>query len=185
PEREEILIRRLGFGGVALHRVRSTDLEMRECTDGQVQAKPRVGEDFLELSGGLAALMCSQIRFPPHIDGIQGSPTVNTGRRLSQLIRRGASEIINGGGRTSAAYRKLRSKGRHVIELHERVFWESLGQIVGERSRSSVIPDVRQSNRYAVLHIPARRARHCQAGNPSCFVCVAEQGFPQTCQGNV
>src|ERR1700721_4136431 len=102
--------------------------------------------------------MSSVLCCPTRSNGIHGSPTVNTGRRLSQLIRRGASEIINGGGKTSAAYRKLRSKGRHVIELHERVFWESLGQIVGERSRSSVIPDVRQRNRSAVLHTPPPRA---------------------------
>ena len=29
PQREEVLIRRLGFGGVALHRVGSADFEMR------------------------------------------------------------------------------------------------------------------------------------------------------------
>ncbi len=33
PQREEILIRRLGFGGVALHGVGPADLEMRECSD--------------------------------------------------------------------------------------------------------------------------------------------------------
>ena len=30
---EEIMIRRLGFGGVALNGIGSTDLEMRECAD--------------------------------------------------------------------------------------------------------------------------------------------------------
>src|ERR1022692_444280 len=34
PEREEILICRLGFGGVALQGVGATELEMRECSDG-------------------------------------------------------------------------------------------------------------------------------------------------------
>ena len=33
PEREEILIRSTGFGGVALHGVGAGDLEMRECSD--------------------------------------------------------------------------------------------------------------------------------------------------------
>src|SRR5260370_39781249 len=57
PEREEILIGRLGLGGVALHGVGSTDLEMRECSDGQVQHNLTMVEDFLELGCGLAALM--------------------------------------------------------------------------------------------------------------------------------
>ena len=34
PEREEILIGRLGFGGVALHCIGSAYLEMRQCADG-------------------------------------------------------------------------------------------------------------------------------------------------------
>jgi hypothetical protein len=33
---KEILIRRFGLGGVALHGVGSPDLEMRECADGFV-----------------------------------------------------------------------------------------------------------------------------------------------------
>ena len=34
PERKEILIGRLGFGGVALHGKGTGELEMRECSDG-------------------------------------------------------------------------------------------------------------------------------------------------------
>src|SRR5713226_5109592 len=57
PEREEILICRLGFGGVALHGIGSTDLEMRECSNGFVEHNTAMVEDFLELGGGFAALM--------------------------------------------------------------------------------------------------------------------------------
>ena len=72
PEREEILIGRLGFGGVALHGIGSADLEMRECTDGFVEHNSAMVEDFLELGGGFAALMRGQIGFAAHKDGIQG-----------------------------------------------------------------------------------------------------------------
>src|SRR5271166_3305974 len=34
PECEEILVGAFGFGGVALHGVGATDLEMRDCSDG-------------------------------------------------------------------------------------------------------------------------------------------------------
>lgn len=57
PERLEILICRLGVGGVALHDIGPTELEMRQCADGFVEHNPAMVEDFLELDR-LAALMC-------------------------------------------------------------------------------------------------------------------------------
>ncbi len=82
PKREEILIRRLGFGGVALHRIGSADLEMRECADRFVYYNSAMVEDFLEFGGSFAALTRGQIGFAAHIDGIQGGPTDFTVCRL-------------------------------------------------------------------------------------------------------
>src|SRR5271167_1920078 len=63
PEREEILIRGAGLGGVALHGVGSADLDMRQCSDGFVHHNPAMVKDFLEFGGGFAALMRGQIAF--------------------------------------------------------------------------------------------------------------------------
>jgi hypothetical protein len=57
PQREEILIRRLGFGGVALLRVGASEAEMRECTDRQVLHNSPMVENFLEFNCCFAALM--------------------------------------------------------------------------------------------------------------------------------
>jgi hypothetical protein len=70
PEREEILIGLLGFGGVALHRIGSADLEMRECADRVVEHNSAMAEDFLEFGGGFAALMGGQIGFSSNKNGI-------------------------------------------------------------------------------------------------------------------
>ena len=80
---DEILIRRLGLGGVALHSVGSADLEMRECADGFVEHNSAMVEDFLELGCGFAALMGGQIGFSADIDRIQGCPAVTTVSRSS------------------------------------------------------------------------------------------------------
>ena len=71
PQREEILIRRFGLGGVALHGIGSADLEMRESADGLVYHNSKMVEDFLELGCRLAALKPGQVRFPAHINGIE------------------------------------------------------------------------------------------------------------------
>ncbi len=67
PQREEILIRCFGLGGVALHGIGSADLEMRESADGLVYHNSKMVEDFLELGCRLAALKPGQVRFPAHI----------------------------------------------------------------------------------------------------------------------
>jgi hypothetical protein len=64
PEREEILIGRLGLGGVALHGIGPADLEMRECVDGFVRDHSAMVEDFLEFCCGFAASsLCNQVAF--------------------------------------------------------------------------------------------------------------------------
>jgi len=69
PEREEILIGRLGFCGVALHGVSTSKLEVSRRADGFVHREPGVVEDLLELGGGFFALMGGQIGFAAHVDG--------------------------------------------------------------------------------------------------------------------
>ena len=50
PEREEILIGRLGLGGVALHGVGSADLEMGECAKELSLPKILSGANAFEIS---------------------------------------------------------------------------------------------------------------------------------------
>ena len=59
PEREEILIGRLGFGGVASHGVGSSELQMYKCANRQVLHNSAMVEDFLEFGRGFAAMMHS------------------------------------------------------------------------------------------------------------------------------
>jgi len=54
PEREKILIRRTGFGGVTLHGVGSADLKMRECSEGYLFAG--VGRNFIQKLEDLVGL---------------------------------------------------------------------------------------------------------------------------------
>ena len=56
-EGKEILIFRLGFGGVALHGIGSADLEMRECADERVKHNSVMVKDFLKFGGGFASSM--------------------------------------------------------------------------------------------------------------------------------
>jgi hypothetical protein len=64
PEGEEVLICRLGFGGVALQGVGATDLEMRECSDEFVYYNPTMVENLLKLGSGFAALRGLSLRQP-------------------------------------------------------------------------------------------------------------------------
>jgi hypothetical protein len=72
PEREEFRIGRTGLGRLTLHGACSADLEIRECSDGLDDHNPAMVEDFLEFSGGFAALTRCQISFSAHKDGVQG-----------------------------------------------------------------------------------------------------------------
>jgi hypothetical protein len=51
PEGEEVLIGSLCSGAVALHRVGSTELEMRQCANRLVHNDAGVVNDLLKLSG--------------------------------------------------------------------------------------------------------------------------------------
>ena len=52
-----VLIFRLGFGGVALHGIGSADLEMRECADERAKHNSAMVKDFLKFGGGFASSM--------------------------------------------------------------------------------------------------------------------------------
>src|SRR5258708_6406171 len=87
PEREEILIGRLGFVGVALHGIGPADLEMRECTDWFVHDNSAMVEDFLELCCCFATLICSKIGFSAYINRVQIGPIVKANRWQAKFIR--------------------------------------------------------------------------------------------------
>ena len=56
PWRQEILIGRLGLGGVALHGVSTSETEMRQYADGFIQNNATMVDDFLKLCYRLWAL---------------------------------------------------------------------------------------------------------------------------------
>jgi hypothetical protein len=58
PEREEILICRLGFGGVTLQGISACETEMGECSGEMVADNSAMVKDFLELDGSFAVLTC-------------------------------------------------------------------------------------------------------------------------------
>ena len=74
PEREEILIGRLGLGGVALHGVGTGQSQVRQCADGIIPHHAGVVENLLELGGGSAALVRRQISLATQIDGVEIAP---------------------------------------------------------------------------------------------------------------
>src|SRR5260370_42496001 len=94
PQRQKILIGRLGLGGVALQGISAGNAEIRECSDGFVEHNPAMAEDFLELGGGFAALIDLQIRFPAYIDWIEAQESEQTGR--AQLVSTGGLKRFNG-----------------------------------------------------------------------------------------
>src|ERR1700738_632452 len=93
-----ILILLSGLGGVALHGISAGEAEVGECADGFVLHDTALVKDFLELIGGFAGPMRGQIRFPPHIDGIQ-SRRESTAAGKPQLVRSGYLENADGSRR--------------------------------------------------------------------------------------
>ncbi len=131
PQREEFLIGSTGFGGVALHSIGSAELEMRQCADRFVENDSAMVENFLELNGGLVALMPGQIGFAAHIDGMQSGHegTAAGGTLCPQVIGSGGLKSFNGLGRIVVAERELGVNRWQVVELDHRILWEALGQI--------------------------------------------------------
>ena len=61
PEGEEILIRGAGFGGVAGHYIRTTELKMGQSAQREVEHDPAVVNDPLELRGRRAAVASHEL----------------------------------------------------------------------------------------------------------------------------
>ena len=76
---------------------------------------------------------------------------------------------------------KLCAKGGQVIELHDGIFREPPGQIVGQRLELAR-PLREYDNASAAAYRTSRSAErsNCQFASRACFVCIAEQGFSQT-----
>ena len=162
PKREEILIGRLGLGGVALHGIGSADLEMRECADGFVEHNSTMVEDFLELGCGFAALdgRLDRLGRAHRLD----TEDVNRHRgRLSQLVRSGGLKSLDSFAEVIAVERKLRSQCRQVIELDESVLRKLFAQIIGQRCCPDCIACQGQRQGRPILDIPSRRKRQAAA----------------------
>ena len=99
PKREEILIRGAGFCGVALHGVGSTDLQMRECTDGRVQYDATMVEK----------LFGTRLR-PVNLDAAPGAP-----RRARMRIASRPERVVNNSVRMRLRLQELNSLCRVLV----------------------------------------------------------------------
>src|SRR5438552_78598 len=61
PLAEKILVRALRFGGVACHRVGTSESDMRECPQREIQDDTTMIEEFLELGSGCRAVVCHEM----------------------------------------------------------------------------------------------------------------------------
>ena len=61
PEREELLVGRLGLDLVSRQNERSAQLQVRQCADGIAEHDSSVVDNFLEFPCGFRPLMCRQI----------------------------------------------------------------------------------------------------------------------------
>ena len=57
PKSEEVVIRGAGFGGVALHRIGSTQLDMSKCAQWAIRDYSAMVEKFLKLCYGIRPSM--------------------------------------------------------------------------------------------------------------------------------
>jgi hypothetical protein len=72
PEREEILIGRLGLGGVALHGVGASETEMCKGALRIILYDAPVLQDSLKFRGRFLALAQEQVRKAAQIGGVKG-----------------------------------------------------------------------------------------------------------------
>src|SRR5271157_230258 len=71
PEGEEVQVRSLSLGSIALHGVGSCQLQTGQCTNWVADHDSRVIQDLAEFRRGLGALMCCEIRLASHKDRIE------------------------------------------------------------------------------------------------------------------
>src|SRR5271167_545934 len=70
PEDEEVLVCTLRSSGVACHRIRTTDLEMSQCSQRAVCDEAAVLHEFLELVSGFMWLVQREVRYTPEVGRI-------------------------------------------------------------------------------------------------------------------
>src|SRR5215469_7120267 len=71
PQRQKILIRGAGFGGVALHGVGAGEAEMGQRACCTIPQQPAMVENFLKFGGGGRALLLAQVSLGADVHGIQ------------------------------------------------------------------------------------------------------------------
>jgi hypothetical protein len=101
PQRGEILIGRLGFGGVALHCVCACETETGQREKWVIRHKAAMVEEFLELHDGFAAFLKKQIRPSAHRDGIKQCTKFEVGCQ-AEFIRNRGLQKLDGLGRVTA-----------------------------------------------------------------------------------
>ena len=112
---------------------RPGEAEMGQGADGFVEHDAAMVENFLKLRSSFAALMCGQVCLAAHIDRTQCKP------EAAQLIGSGSLESLDGLRGVIAAERELSVNRRLITELHQGVFREALGQIIGQCLRPAYI----------------------------------------------
>ncbi len=106
-------------GDVALHGIRSTQLEMSQYADGIPDHDPGVIQNFVKFPSGLNALARGQIRLTTRIDGIESpEETRLSAAWLAQFIGNGNLENFDRLCGIAVVQRKKRTHGWQVIELN-------------------------------------------------------------------
>jgi hypothetical protein len=70
PQGEEVVVCGFRLGGIACHRVSTTELEVSQYPQWAVRDEAAMVEEFLKLLGGFIALVQKQIRWAAHISGV-------------------------------------------------------------------------------------------------------------------
>src|SRR5580698_8103685 len=96
---------------------------MRQRADGIVLNGAGIVHDLLELNGGSAPL--SQLQ-------VSVTPNVSRPKSLPEFVWRSRHEGLDGLG-SVATFESCRSTDhRQIFRLHDRIFGEALGQIIGQ-----------------------------------------------------
>src|SRR5580658_4097261 len=96
---------------------------MRQRADGIVLNGARMIKNLLELHGGGAPLTQLQISVTPNVSGPESLP---------ELVRRSRHEGLDGLGSVAAFEGSCSMDHRQILRLHDRIFGEALGQVIGE-----------------------------------------------------
>src|SRR5579863_452897 len=119
PQGEEVLISGSRFCDVALHGIRSTQLEMSQYADGIPDHYAGVIQNFLKFPGRLSTLARGQIRLATRIDGIESpEETRLSAARLAQFIGNGNLEKFDRLCGIAVVQSKKRADDRQVSELN-------------------------------------------------------------------